>query len=254
MNLLDLGNRIRKQRERRGLKQSDIAHALQISAQAVSKWERGENAPDIAVLLDLAKILGVTSDWILGRGDQDRDTFEATVLCTSMNGFAEFASRSPPREVAARANGFFHLLTEAVLRFEGVPVKYVGDGFLAFFSGAQHALRAVQAALHGKDMVGSRDLVVMLHAGDIYLGAIGHTEYSRPDITGQTVNTAFLAMGWVAANVPEGLALSGEVAARLGADSPVRKLKRMSVKGVPGGLDLFVPVSTKPKAEKRGGA
>ncbi|MEZ6186165.1 MAG: helix-turn-helix transcriptional regulator [Planctomycetota bacterium] len=28
-----------------------VANALQISAQAVSKWERGENAPDISVLL-----------------------------------------------------------------------------------------------------------------------------------------------------------------------------------------------------------
>ncbi|MCW8133951.1 MAG: helix-turn-helix domain-containing protein [Planctomycetota bacterium] len=252
MNLVDLGNRIRKQRERRGLKQSDIAHALQISAQAVSKWERGENAPDIAVLLDLAKVLGVTSDWILGRGENDRDTFEATVLCTSLNGFAEFAAGLPPREVAARANGVFHLLTEAVLRYEGVPVKYVGDGFLAFFSGADHARRALQAALHGRDLVGGGELVAMLHAGDIFLGAIGHAEYSRPDITGQTVNTAFLAMGWVAANVRERMALSGEVVARLDGSIPVRKVKHMRVKGVSAGLDLYVPETKQTKGTARG--
>lgn len=241
MNLVELGNRIRRQREKRGLKQADIANALQISAQAVSKWERGENAPDIAVLLDLAKVLGVTADWILGRSEQDRDTFEATVLCTSLNQFAETASRLPPRDVAAKANGVFHLLTEAVLRYEGVPVKYVGDGFLAFFSGTDHARRAVQAALHGKELVASRDLIVTLHAGDIYLGAIGHAEYARPDITGQTVNTAFLVLAWVAEHVPEGVALTGAVAEKLGGSLPVRQLKRMRVKGVPGGLDLFVP-------------
>ena len=66
MNLKELGKRIRAQREKCRLKQVDIANALQISAQAVSKWERGENAPDIAVLLDLTRLLGVSTDWLLG--------------------------------------------------------------------------------------------------------------------------------------------------------------------------------------------
>ena len=241
MNLTDLGNRIKGRREKCRLKQSDIAHALQISAQAVSKWERGENAPDIAVLLDLGKILGVTADWLLGRGEPDRDTFEATVFCTSLNGFAEFAARNPPREVAAKANGVFHLLTEAVLRFEGVPVKYVGDGFLAFFSGTAHAQRAVQAALHGKELVAHPDLVVMLHTGELFLGAVGHADYSQPDITGQTVNTAFLAMHWVAEHVPGHLALTEAVAQKLEGAFALRLLKALKVKGVSGGLNLYVP-------------
>ena len=68
MLLGELGQRIRTQRERLGLKQHDIANALQVSPQAVSKWERGENAPDIAVLGELCTLLGVTTDWLLGRG------------------------------------------------------------------------------------------------------------------------------------------------------------------------------------------
>ena len=71
MNLKQLGSRIREMRERRGLKQADIARALQISAQAVSKWERGDNAPDISLLLDLSRLLGVTTDWLLGRDETD---------------------------------------------------------------------------------------------------------------------------------------------------------------------------------------
>ena len=31
---------------------------------------------------------------------------------------------------------------------------------------------------------------ITLHSGDIFLGSIGHTEYARPDIIGDTVNTA----------------------------------------------------------------
>ncbi|NCQ28719.1 MAG: helix-turn-helix transcriptional regulator, partial [Armatimonadetes bacterium] len=42
MILNELAGRLRQQREKLGLKQLDVANALQVSPQAVSKWERGE--------------------------------------------------------------------------------------------------------------------------------------------------------------------------------------------------------------------
>ena len=65
MILEELGARIRDARSRLDLTQGDIAGSLQVSAQAVSKWERGENAPDITLLPELAKLLGVQSSWNL---------------------------------------------------------------------------------------------------------------------------------------------------------------------------------------------
>jgi transcriptional regulator with XRE-family HTH domain len=56
MQLSELGQRIRTQRQRLRLKQHDIAHALQVSPQAGSKWERGENGPDLAILGNLATL------------------------------------------------------------------------------------------------------------------------------------------------------------------------------------------------------
>ena len=215
MNLIELGGRIKELREKRGLKQIGVANALQISAQAVSKWERGENAPDISVLIDLARLLGVSCDTLLGRREKLDDTFEATVFCTSLNHFAERSSRMPPRDVAGWANGLFHLVTEAVVRFEGVPVKYVGDGFLGFFSGPEHARRAVQAAMQTKTHVPSEDLVIALNSGDVYLGSIGHVEYAQPDIIGDTVNTAFLVMAWVSVNMKERLGVTESVTQRI---------------------------------------
>lgn len=264
MDLRALGSRIRSLREKRRLKQSDVANALQISPQAVSKWERGENAPDLAVLLDLARVLGVTTDWLLGRGEPDRDTFEATVFCTALNGFADRAGRQSPRDVAAYANDVFHVLTETVLRHEGVPVKYVGDGFLAFFAGRGHAGRAAQAALHSVQSSGNPDLVIVLHSGDVYLGEVGHPEYARPDIMGQTVNTAFLLLPWVAANVPSRLALTFESRAHLMLDGAsalegwgFRVLTRGTrVKGLDKGIPLFtlqrMNAARRTRGEKRG--
>ena len=91
--------------------------------------------PDIAVLLDLARLLGVSVEWILTGRQEAPGTFPAVVLCTSLNGYAERASRVAPADLAAWANTVHYAVTEAVLRFDGVPVKCVGDGFLGFFAG-----------------------------------------------------------------------------------------------------------------------
>jgi transcriptional regulator with XRE-family HTH domain len=192
MNLEELGARIKRRREARGLRQADLSSALRVSPQAVSKWERGENAPDIVVLVPLARLLDVSVEWILGGSPTERETFEAVVLVTTIRGFAARAHASTPREIAAWINGVHTTVTEIVRQFDGLPVKYVGDGFLAFFSGAEMVERAVRAALRARDAV--ETLGVVLHKGPIYLGRIGHPDSAALDILGATVNTAFLAL------------------------------------------------------------
>lgn len=194
-----VGHRIREQREKLGLKQHDIANALQISPQAVSKWERGENAPDIALLIPLAKLLGVSTDSLLGYHDESPDVFEATVFFSVVAEYAQKAQTMPPKAVATWANGFFFQLTEAILHYDGIPVKYMGDTFLCFFSGPNHQRRAVQAAFHAKSIV-TEKLVGAINSGEIYLGTIGHPDYARLDIMGDTVNIAFMTMKWAAQN------------------------------------------------------
>jgi transcriptional regulator with XRE-family HTH domain len=80
MSTMSIGERIKVRREQRGLTQKDLASALQVSAQAVSKWERGENAPDIALLVELTRLLRVSTDWLLGVHATPRDLFEAFLL------------------------------------------------------------------------------------------------------------------------------------------------------------------------------
>ena len=68
-------NTIRKRiaalRREKGLKQEDIARALDVSSQAVSKWENDQSCPDISLLPKLAKLLGVTVDVLLS-GEEER--------------------------------------------------------------------------------------------------------------------------------------------------------------------------------------
>jgi len=57
--------KLRECREESGLSQNDIAERLSISRQAVSKWERGINEPDIETIVRLSDIYNVTIDQLL---------------------------------------------------------------------------------------------------------------------------------------------------------------------------------------------
>ena len=61
------GQRFQRLRKNAGLTQEDVATKLNITAQAVSKWENDISAPDISVLTELADILHVTLNELLGK-------------------------------------------------------------------------------------------------------------------------------------------------------------------------------------------
>ena len=61
------GQRLQRLRKNASLTQEDVATKLNITGQAVSKWENDVSAPDISVLVELSDILGVTLDELLGK-------------------------------------------------------------------------------------------------------------------------------------------------------------------------------------------
>ncbi len=54
-------------RKRRGMTQEELAAALGVSGQAVSKWESGVCCPDMGLLIPLADVFGVSLDTLMGR-------------------------------------------------------------------------------------------------------------------------------------------------------------------------------------------
>lgn len=196
-----VGERIRARREKLGLTQRDVAHGLQVSAQAVSKWELGDNAPDVGVLVALSRLLGVSLDWLVGghspadEGGRPQEVFEATIFVSDLTGFIRTRLELSERDGAAWLNGRLYQITEAIVRHDGIPVKYIGDAVLAFFAGTQHRDRAVRAAFLARRTTDTL-VHVGLNTGQIYLGRIGHPDYARMDILGLAVDAAFLAERW----------------------------------------------------------
>ena len=63
--MLKLGEQIKKLRKERNLSQEVLANYLGVSFQAVSKWEKGDTMPDVALIPAIAYFFGVSTDELL---------------------------------------------------------------------------------------------------------------------------------------------------------------------------------------------
>lgn len=62
---LQIGANIVSYRKRMGMTQANLAEKLNYSDKAVSKWERGESAPDVLTLIQLAELFDITVNDLL---------------------------------------------------------------------------------------------------------------------------------------------------------------------------------------------
>lgn len=65
---LTLGKKIYKLRKENGLSQEQLAEKLDVSRQAISKWETGVN-PDINNIIKLSEFFDCSTDYLLGKDD-----------------------------------------------------------------------------------------------------------------------------------------------------------------------------------------
>ncbi len=63
---MNIGEKICQLRKDRGMTQEMLAEQLVISAQAISKWERGVANPDLEQIPRIAKLFGISTDELLG--------------------------------------------------------------------------------------------------------------------------------------------------------------------------------------------
>ncbi|MBQ3210018.1 MAG: methyltransferase domain-containing protein [Oscillospiraceae bacterium] len=77
-----MGKNISRLRKEQKLTQENLARAVGVSAQAVSKWESGQSYPDIEVLPKLTDILETNIDSLLGHipGDLKKTLYQAAYL------------------------------------------------------------------------------------------------------------------------------------------------------------------------------
>lgn len=65
MDQARIGRFIVAMRRERGMTQRELAEALGLSNRTISKWECGDGLPELANILPLCELLGVTADELL---------------------------------------------------------------------------------------------------------------------------------------------------------------------------------------------
>lgn len=64
--LRQVGTRLQDARRTAALTQDEVATALRVTSESVSRWENGKNAPPITQVVHLAKLYDVSVDWLVG--------------------------------------------------------------------------------------------------------------------------------------------------------------------------------------------
>lgn len=99
-----LADKIITQRKKNGWSQEELAEKMNVSRQAVSKWEAAQTTPDLEKILRLGKLFGVTTDYLL------KDEIETEM-------FTEAAEEESIRKITlAEANEYLAQRKDASLK------------------------------------------------------------------------------------------------------------------------------------------
>lgn len=72
-----LADKIIRLRKKNGWSQEELAEKMNVSRQAVSKWEGAQTVPDLEKILKLGELFGVTTDYLL-KDDRELEEFSGT--------------------------------------------------------------------------------------------------------------------------------------------------------------------------------
>lgn len=78
MQLTNFSNNLYTLRKQAGISQEELAERLNVSRQAISKWERGEACPDMDNLVAIAELFEVSLDALVTGADTSNTTQERT--------------------------------------------------------------------------------------------------------------------------------------------------------------------------------
>ena len=96
-----LADKIIRLRKRNGWSQEELADKMNVSRQAVSKWESAQSIPDLEKILQLGALFGVTTDYLLKDDIEDEeftndayDTAVKKITIEEANTYLELSKRS----------------------------------------------------------------------------------------------------------------------------------------------------------------
>ena len=95
-----LADKIIDLRKKNGWSQEELAEKLDVSRQAVSKWESAQSVPDMSRVVMMSELFGVSTDYLL------KDSYENEAPAAAAEGFTDIPARTVGME---EANSFLEV-------------------------------------------------------------------------------------------------------------------------------------------------
>ncbi|MFM7111119.1 MAG: adenylate/guanylate cyclase domain-containing protein, partial [Planctomycetota bacterium] len=184
---------------------------------------------------------------------------EISVLFADIRGFSRFSQALGPSETCKLVGDVMEKLSQCVRDQKGVIVSYMGDGILAMWNAPQeqpdHAMRAVRA---GQAMInclgetnqtwsgrtGGLKVGVGISSGPASCGNTGSSFKFQYGPLGNTVNVASRVEG-ATKHFGVSMLVTASTRALLDEKVPVRRVRKVMLKGIPEAVDLYeVPESS----------
>ena len=190
---MTLGENIVRLRTEKNWSQGDLADALDISRQSVSKWETDASVPELEKLLKLSELFGVTLDELVRGEDAPQSEPAAAEAQNALSSFVPQAV--PARDKSRSIIGTVLLCTGAVI----VPcLLLLGSIFSGLLIGAPFFICGV-ICLTAKSRVGLWCGWAVYACADLYLRfatGLSWTTIFMTRLWTPEMNSARLAIAW----------------------------------------------------------
>lgn len=186
------------------------------------------------------------------------DTREVTVLFCDIRNFTSLAENSSPEELSRFLNTYFSLMTEIILKNNGMVDKYIGDAVMAVWgsplSNPKHGMQGVKAACEMRESIEQHSsklrldgrkirIGIGINSGAASAGNFGCDKHFDYTVLGDNVNLAS-RVEELTKLYPVDILLTECTKRELSPEIRTRFIDRVLVKGRFKPVDLFEPLQS----------
>lgn len=129
---------------------------------------------------------------------------QLTVLMSDLRGFTSLSETVEPEQITVFLNYYFGQMAEAINRYHGTIIEFLGDSILAVFGAPiedeKQAENAIAAAIEMQNVMGHvnefceksgyplLEMGIGIHKGEVFIGNIGSEKMMRYNVIGSVVN------------------------------------------------------------------
>ena len=131
-----IGNFLKNLRKKKGITQEMLAEKLNVSGRTVSRWETGNNMPDISLLIELAEFYDISIPEIVnGERKNEKMNEEVKEVAQTLSAYADFEKENLIKKIQSQSIiGVIALMIYCILDFGGMPEKHTLLRYLSSYS------------------------------------------------------------------------------------------------------------------------